>query len=201
MWSECESHSVVSYSLQPHGLFSPWNSPGQNTGMGSHSLPFSRGSSQPRDWTRVSHIAGGFFTSWATTEAHCLEFHCGSLVVLVQSLSRVHLFETPWTAAHLASPSFTVSQSLPKFMFIESVMPSNRLILCHPLFLLPLIFPSIRVFSNELALHIRWPEYWCFIFSISPSNEYSRLISFRYIIIRGIWICSAMVLKVWSQIL
>ena len=147
--------------------------------MGSHSLPFSRGSSHPRDRTHVSHIAGGFFTSWATKEAHCLEFHCGSLVVLVQSLSRVHLFETPWTAAHLASLSFTVSQSLPKLMFIESVMPSNHLILCHPLFLLPSIFPSIRVFSNELALHIRWPKYWCFIFSISPSNEYSRLISFQ----------------------
>ena len=96
-----------------------------------------------------------------------------------QSLSRVWLFATPWTTAHQASLSFTIPQSLLKLMPIESVMPSNHLILCHPLLLLPSIFPSIRVFSNELALHIRWPKYWSFSFSISPSNEYSGLISFR----------------------
>ena len=96
----------------------------------------------------------------------------------VQSLSRVRLFATPWTAACQASLSITNSQSSPKLMSIESVMLSNHLILCHPL-LLPLIFPSIGVFSNELALHIRWPKYWNFSFSISPSNEYSGLISFR----------------------
>ena len=84
---------------------------------------------------------------------------------------------TPWTAARQASLSITNSRSLPKLMSIESVMPSNHLILCHPLLLLPSIFPSIRVFSNELALHNRWPKYWSF--SISPSNEYSGLISFR----------------------
>ena len=90
----------------------------------------------------------------------------------VQSLSRVRLFPTPWTAARQASLSITNSWSLPKPMSIESVMPSNRLILCHPLLLLPSIFPIIRVFSRELALHIRWPKYWSFSFSISPSNEH-----------------------------
>ena len=142
-------------------------------------MPCSRGSSQPRDWTHVSHIAGGFFTSWAAKEAHCLEFHCGSLVVLVQSLSRVHLFETPWTAAHLASLFLTISQSLLKLMSIKSVMPSNYFILRCPLLLRPSIFSSFRVFSSELALCIRWPKFWSFSFSISPSNEYSGLISFR----------------------
>ena len=86
---------------------------------------------------------------------------------------------TPWTAACQASLSFTISWSLLKLMSIESVMPSNHLILCCPLLLLPSIFPSIRVFSSESALHIRWPKYWSFSFSISPSNEYSELISFR----------------------
>ena len=85
----------------------------------------------------------------------------------------------PWTAPHQASLYFTISQSLLKFMSIEWVMLSNYLILCHPLFLLPLIFPSIRLFSNNLAFPIRWPKYWSFSFSISPSNKYSGLISFR----------------------
>ena len=98
----------------------------------------------------------------------------------VQSLSHVQLFDTPWTAAHQASLSITSSWSLLKLMSIESVMPSNQLILCHPLLLLPpSIFPSIRVFSSESVLPIRWPKYWSFSFSISPSNEYSGLISFR----------------------
>ena len=97
----------------------------------------------------------------------------------VQSLSRVRLFVTPWTAARQASLSITNSLSLFKFMSIESVMPSNHLILGHPLLLLPSIFPSIRVFSNESVLHIRWPMYWSFSFSISPSNVYAGLISFR----------------------
>ena len=86
---------------------------------------------------------------------------------------------TPWTAAHQAFLSFTISQSLLKLMSIESVVPSNHLILCHPLLLLPSIFPSIKVFSNESVLCIRWPEYWSFSFSISPLNKYSELISFR----------------------
>ena len=97
----------------------------------------------------------------------------------VQSLSCVQLFVTPWTAARQASPSITNSRSLLKLMFIESVMPSNCLILCRPLLLPPSIFPSIKVFSNESVLCIRWPENWSFSFNISPSNEYSGLISFR----------------------
>ena len=100
----------------------------------------------------------------------------GTSVSSVQSLSHVQLFATPWTAARL---SITNSRSLLKLTSIESVMSSNHLILCHPLLLPPSIFPSIRVFSNESALHIRWPKYWNFRFNISPSNEYSGLISFR----------------------
>ena len=97
----------------------------------------------------------------------------------VQSLSRVQLFATPWTAARQATLSITNSQSLPKLMSIELVMPFNHLILWCPLLLLPSIFPSIRVFSKESALHIRWTKYWSFSFNISPSNEHSGLISFR----------------------
>ena len=97
----------------------------------------------------------------------------------VQSLIRVRLFATPWTAAHQAFLSITNSQSLLKLMSIELVMPSNHLILCRLLLLLPSIFPSIRVFSNEPALRIRWPKYWSFSFNISPSNEHPGLISFR----------------------
>ena len=101
------------------------------------------------------------------------------IISSVQSLSRVRLFATPWNAAHQASLSITNFQSLPKLMYIELVMPSNHLILCPPLLLLPSIFPSIRVFSNESALCISWPKDWSFSFNISPSNEYSGLISFR----------------------
>ena len=97
----------------------------------------------------------------------------------VQSLSCVWLFATPWTAAHQASLSITNSRSPPKPMSIKSVMPSNYLILCCPLLLLPSIFPSIRVFSNESVLLIRWPKYWSFSFNIRPSNEHPGLISFR----------------------
>ena len=97
----------------------------------------------------------------------------------VQSLSHVRLFATPWTAAWQASLSITNSWSPPKPMSIESVMPSNHLILCHPLLLLPSIFPSIKVFSNKSALRTRWPKYWSFSFNFSPSNEYPGLISFR----------------------
>ena len=97
----------------------------------------------------------------------------------VQSLSRVRLFATPWTAARQASLSITNSPSSLNLMFIKSVLPSNHLILCHPLLLLPSIFPSIRVFSNESVLHIRWPKYWSFSLSIRPSNVYSGLNSFR----------------------
>ena len=98
--------------------------------------------------------------------------------IVVQSLSRVRFFVVPWIAAFQPSLSFTISWSLLKLMSIESMVPSNHLILCHPLLLLPSIFLSIRVFSNESPLHIRWPKYWSFSFNISPSNEYSGLISF-----------------------
>ena len=101
-----------------------------------------------------------------------------SLLSSVQLLSRFLLFATPWTAAHQASLSITNSWSLLKLMSIEAVMPSNHLILFHPLLLPPSIFSSIRVFSNESVFYIRWPKYWSFSFSISPSNEYSGLISF-----------------------
>ena len=105
--------------------------------------------------------------------------HIWENVVVVQLHSHVWLFTTPWTAAGQASLSFTISQSLLKLTSIELMMPFNHLILCHPL-LLPLsIFPSIRVSSNESALHIRWPKYWSFSFNINPSSEYSGLISFR----------------------
>ena len=109
---------------------------------------------------------------WALSLKFCI---CCS----VQSLSYVWLFATPWTAARQASLSITNSQSLLKLMSIESVMPSHHLFLCHPLLLLCSIFPSIRVFSNESVLHIRWPKYWSLSFSITPSNEYSGLIFFR----------------------
>ena len=101
------------------------------------------------------------------------------LFVVLQSLSRVWPFATPWTAVRQAFLSFTISRSLRKLKSTESVMPSNQLVLCHPLVLLPSIFPSIRVFSNELVLHIRRPKYWRFSLSISPSSEYSGLTSFR----------------------
>ena len=102
-----------------------------------------------------------------------------SAVLIVQSLTRVRLFPTPRTVARQVPLSSTLSQSLLKFMFIESVMLSSYLFLCHSLFLLPSIFPSIRVFSSQSPLCIMWPEHWSFSFSISPSNEYSGLISFR----------------------
>ena len=114
---------------------------------------------------------------WTMSQAHlnCINSQFSS----VQSLSHVRLFVTLRTAAHQASLSITNSQSLPKLMSIELVMPSNHLILCLPLLLPPSIFPSIRVFSSESSLCIMWPEYWSFSFSISPSNEYLGLISFR----------------------
>ena len=108
-----------------------------------------------------------------------IEGTCLNISLSVQSLSRARHFMTPWIAAHQASLSITISWSLLQLMFIELVMPSSHLILRHPLFLLPSIPPSITVFSNESILHIRWPKYWSFSFSISPSNEHSGLIFFR----------------------
>ena len=129
--------------------------------VGTHACSGARDAIEPKSG-RLEGANGHFFSFFS-----------------VQSLSRVQLFATPGTAACQASLSFTNSWSLLKLMSIESVMPSNHLILCCPLLLLPSIFPSIRVFSNESVLHIRWPKYWRLSFSISSSNEYSGLISFR----------------------
>ena len=115
--------------------------------------------------------------AWCASSNHLPTW--STSVVVVQSLSCIWLFVTPWTAAHQASLSFTISRSLLKLMSNKLVIPSNHLILCCPLFLLPSIFPSIRVFTNESDLQIRWAKYWRLSFSISPSNEYSGLISFR----------------------
>ena len=128
----------------------------------------------PQLWHDLSVVACRIkFPDQGSNPGPCIQFSS------VQSLSHVRLFVTPWTTAHQASLSITNSQSLLKLMSIESVRSSSRLILCHPLLLLPSIFPSIRVFSNESALHIRWPKYWSFSFSISPSSEHPGLISFR----------------------
>ena len=129
-------------------------------------------------WLPVyKHEAGIHLRLWCSPKYNILI--PWGLVVVVESPSCVQLFVTPWTAARQASLSLSNSQSLPKFMSIELVMPSNHLIFCHPLLPLPSILPSIRVFSNESALCIRWPKYWSFSFSISPSNKYSGLISLR----------------------
>ena len=120
-----------------------------------------------------SYMCGSLSTpNNSFTNHHSVQFSS-----VTQLLS--HVFATPWTTARQASLSITNSRSPPKPMSMESVMPPNHLILCHPLLLPPSIFPSIRVFSNESVLHIRWPKYWSFSFSISPSNEYSGLTSFR----------------------
>ena len=118
-----------------------------------------------------------FMPSFLTPDSYQPLIFLWSPFSSVQPLSRIRLFATPWTVAHQASLSITNSRGLLKLMSIESVMPSNHLILCHPLLLLPSIFPSIRVFSKESVLHIRWPKYWSF--SISPCNEHPGLISFR----------------------
>ena len=132
-------------------------------------ISFSRGSSWLRDWTQVLCIAGRLFSIWVIRET----------LSSVQSLSHVLLFAIPWIAARQASLSITNSRSLLKFMSIKLVMPSSHLILCRPLLLLSPVLPSIRVFSNESTLRMRWPKYWSFSFSISPSNEHPGLISFR----------------------
>ena len=127
------------------------------------------------NFSKTGTIFGSLLTSTVPCVTHQILLQFGS----VQLLSHVWLFATPWTAACQASLSMTNSQRLCKLMSIESVMPSNHITLRRPLFLLPSIFPSIRVFSNASVLHIRWPNYWSFSFSISPSNAYSQLISFR----------------------
>ena len=169
-YCESVSRSVVSDSLQPHGLYLPGSSVHgilQAEILQWIAILFSRESSWPR-------IKPGF----SALQADSLPSE-PPLSQSVPSLSRVRLFATPWTAARQASLSITNSQSLPKLMSIELVMPSNHVILCRPLLLLPSIFPSIRVFSNQSARCIRWPKYWSFSFSVSPSNEHPGLISFR----------------------
>ena len=137
------------------------------------SIPFSRDCSWPRDRTQVSYIAGRFFIVWAIREPTQWVSYS------VQLLNHVRLFQTSWTAAHQASLSSTNSRNLLKLMSTESVMPFSHLILCCPILLLLSIIPSIRVFSKESFLCMRWPKYWSFSFSISPSNEHPGLISFR----------------------
>ena len=154
-------------------LFLPGESHGQRNLVDYNSIVLQRAR---HDWSNLVwlyYILKSILTSGLWKPIPQL----GILPVIVESLSHVRVFATPWTAARQASLSITNSWSLLKFMSIDSVMPSSQLILCHPLLLPPSTFPSIRVFSNELALHIRWPKYWNF--SISPSNEHPGLISFR----------------------
>ena len=168
------------------GLFSKNNAQRILTGMKNinpntvHTLSFP----QQMPFFRTSEIRGGKQTSPTHYLPLILQIrgrhNLSSLsIVVIQSLSHVQLFATPWTAKHQTPLSVTVSQSFLKFKSIELVMLCNHLILCQPLLLLPSIFPSIKVFSNESTLCIRWPKYWSFSFSISSSNEYSVLISFR----------------------
>ena len=165
----------MSDSLRPHGLQStrllcPRNSLGKNTRVGCHSL---LQGILPAQGLSV----GLLHYRWILYHLSHQEAQTSIQFRSVQSLSHVRLFA--WTAACQASLSITNSWRLLKLMSIESVMPPNHLILCRPFLLPPSIFPSIRVFSDESVLHIRWPKFWSFTFSISPSNKYSRLISFR----------------------
>ena len=191
------SHSVVSNSLGTHGLQharlpcpSPTPRACSNSRLSSQwchptispsVIPFSsclQSFPASGSFPRSQFFASGGQSIGASASASACEFY-GVQFQSVQSLSCVWLFATTWTAAPQASLSITKSRSLLKLMSIESVMPSNHLTLCHPLLLLPSVFPSIRVFSKESVLCIKWLKYWSFNFSISPSNEYSGLISFR----------------------
>ena len=151
-------------------------------GINYHFALYTRSSFYPRFLSLTSAVSFFLFFSffiynWAFL--WCMDNYLLSLIVVVQPLNCVRLSVTPWTAAHQNSLSITISQSLLKLMFIESVMPSNHLILCYPLLLLPSIFTRIKLFSNMSVLHIWWPKYCSFSFSISPSHEYSGLTSFR----------------------
>ena len=131
------------------------------------------------NYQKLLSIPSRMCSTWQWYNWHNRSQWIFSAKVVVQFLSHVRLFVTPWTAAHQASLSFATSWSLLKLISIESMMPHNHLILCRSLLLLPSVFPSIRIFSKESVLRIRWPKNWSFCFSISPSNEYSGLISFR----------------------
>ena len=143
--------------------------------------PALQGRGRRNSWKTSKHQVGASVQTSSLLEhflcAHYVARHCARHFVVVQSLCRVQLFAAPWTTARQDSLSSTIFQSLLKFIFIESMMSSNHIILCCPLLLS--IFPSIRVFSNESALRTRWPKYWSFSFSIGPSNDYSELISSR----------------------
>ena len=178
------SDSVRPHRRQPTRLLCPWDSLGKNTGVGCHFLlQCMKGKresevaqscptlSNPMDCSPPGFSVHGIF------QARVLKW--GAIAFSGSVASHVQLFATPWTEVCQASLKFTISQSLTKLISIELVMPSNHLILCCPLLLLSSIFPSVRVFSNESALRIRWTKYWSFSFSISPSNEYLGLISFR----------------------
>ena len=168
----------MSDSLGPHGLWPtrllcPWDFPGKNTGVGYHSLlqgNLPNPGMEPEFLLPLLH--------WQADSLPLSHLENPKLSVQFSSVVQ-SLFATPWTAVHQASLSITNSQSLLKLMFIELVMPSNHLILCHPRLLPPSIFPSIRVFSKESVVCIRWPKYWSFSFNNSPSNEHPEPISFR----------------------
>ena len=166
-------NSVQPHRWQPTRLLCPWDSPGKNTGVGCHfllqSLYFGGSNYMYIRLHGVAPYVINILLLFSVFFLPVFHFQFSSVQL---SFSRVRLFATPWTTAYQASPSITNPQSLFKLMSIGSVMPSNHLILCHPLFLLPSIFPSIRIFSNESVLHIRWPKNWTFSFNISPSNEY-----------------------------
>ena len=157
----------------PARLLYPWNSPGKNPRVGSHSLLQEIFLTQGLNLGLLYCRQILYHLSYQGSPLCTRQFSA------VQSLSRVRLFGTPWIAACQASLSITNSRSSLKLMSIKLVMPSSHLILCHPLLLLPPIPPSIRVFSNVSTLRMRWPKYWSFSFSISPSKEHPGLISFR----------------------
>ena len=176
----------MSNSLWPHGL--------EPTSSSLHgilqarilewvAISFSRGSSQPRGWTCISHIKGRFFTIWATRETQekgkFFTQSVSSVAQLCLTLCNLIDCSTPGFPGHHQFQEFTQTP-FESIESIESVMPSNHLILCRPLLLPPSVFPSIGLFSDESVLHMRWPKYWSFSFSISPSNEYSGLIYFRW---------------------
>ena len=144
-------------------------------------ISFSRRFSQPRDWTRVSHVVGRCSTVWTTREVLVYLYVC--VYILFQFSSVIQSCPTLCDPMDRSMPGLSVHHQLPEFtqlMAIKTVMPSNHLILCCPILLPPLVLPSIRVFSDESVLHIRWPKYWSFSFSICPSSEYSGLFSFGW---------------------